>query len=48
MDLSNPTPRWREYREESPPAHSFLSGLAEAGFEAGEPPVPSSTVEDEV
>lgn len=47
MDLSNPTPRWRELRDDRPNAHAFLSALAQAEFETGKTGVPLSAIDAE-
>lgn len=47
MDLSNPTPRWRELRNERPDTHKFSGALAEAEFRAGKTGVEPSAVDAE-
>ena len=44
MDLSNPTPRWKELRNERPDTHEFLGALAESELQAGESGVESGAV----
>jgi len=47
MDLSNPTPRWKELRNERPDTHEFLGALAEAELQAGESGVKPGAVDAE-
>jgi len=47
MDLSNPTPRWKELRNERPDTHEFLGALAGAEFRAGETGVDPSAIDAE-
>ncbi len=47
MDLSNPTSRWEELRNERPDTHEFLGALAEAEFRAGKTGVEPGAVDAE-
>ena len=47
MDLSNPTSRWEELRNERPDTHEFLGALAEAEFRAGKTVVEPGAVDAE-
>ena len=47
MDLSNPTPHWKELRNERPDTHEFLGTLAEAELQAGKTGVEPGAVDAE-
>jgi hypothetical protein len=47
MDLSNPTPRWKELCDERPDTHEFLGALAEAELQAGKSGVEPGAVDAE-
>jgi hypothetical protein len=47
MDLSDPTPHWKELRNERTDTHEFLGALAEAEMQAGKTGVEPGAVDAE-